>query len=267
MKSIITFIIPVRHQDNSKDWSRLKLNLTQTVKSISAQTNPNWRAIIVANNGADLPELPEKFKVCHVDFPPNKYYLKDGIDMDLFHDSVRLDKGKRILHGMLNADETTYFMIVDDDDLISNNLVQFADEHTTENGWRVDEGYVWEDNGRLLFKHNDFSNYCGTSLIIRKDLYDLPSSLFLATEDYIKTILGSHVKISGILASQGSPLEKLPFRGAIYRVGYSGSHSSSPKIFKMFFTKKYLLRPHKMIIDLFKIRLVNSKIKQEFFGM
>ena len=58
MRPYVTFIIPVRHQSNSKDWSSLKVNLAQTITSISAQTNKNWHAVIVANQGADLPDLP-----------------------------------------------------------------------------------------------------------------------------------------------------------------------------------------------------------------
>lgn len=266
MKKTITFIIPVRHQENSNNWARLKLNLKQTIKSIAAQTNDNWQAIIVANHEADLPELPDRFKVSYVDFPPNKFYSKDGIDMNLFHEAVRLDKGKRVLHGMLQSEETDYFMVVDDDDLISNNLVEFAAKNNNQNGWRVDNGYVWEDNGKLLLIHNDFSNYCGTSLIIKKQLYQLPARFNDASEDYIKTMLGSHVKISNILAAQGSPLTRLPFLGAIYRVGHSGSHSSSPKILKMLLKKQYLFRPHKLISAIFGIRIVNDKVKQEYFG-
>ncbi|MGO7360364.1 galactosyl transferase, partial [Rhizobium ruizarguesonis] len=45
--TLVTFIIPVRHQENARDWSRLKANLTQTVASISKQTNGDWRGIIV----------------------------------------------------------------------------------------------------------------------------------------------------------------------------------------------------------------------------
>ena len=69
--SLVTFIIPVRHQDNARDWSLLKANLVQTIASISNQTNDDWRGIIVANEGADLPDLPERFGVVRVIFPPN----------------------------------------------------------------------------------------------------------------------------------------------------------------------------------------------------
>ena len=56
--SPLTFIIPVRHQDNARDWALLKANLTQTAASIASQTHPGWRALVVANEGADLPDLP-----------------------------------------------------------------------------------------------------------------------------------------------------------------------------------------------------------------
>ena len=69
--SLVTFIIPVRHQDNARNWSLLKANLAQTIASISNQTHDDWRGIIVANEGADLPDLPQRFSVERVSFPPN----------------------------------------------------------------------------------------------------------------------------------------------------------------------------------------------------
>ena len=41
--TLVTFIIPVRHQDNARDWSLLKANLDQTIASVSNQTNDDWR--------------------------------------------------------------------------------------------------------------------------------------------------------------------------------------------------------------------------------
>ncbi|HET8762813.1 MAG TPA: glycosyltransferase, partial [Gemmatimonadales bacterium] len=71
MTPLVSFVIPVRHQDNARDWAALKANLTQTIASISNQTHDDWRAIIVANEQADLPELPPGFEVERVTFPPN----------------------------------------------------------------------------------------------------------------------------------------------------------------------------------------------------
>lgn len=268
MNTLITFVIPVRHPANSKDWSRLKANLTQTIRSISAQTNKNWRAVIVANDGADLPDVPSKFEIVRVTFPPNELHDDYGDDIEVFYDAVRIDKGRRVLMGMLHVRDTHFYMIVDDDDFVSNNLVAYVADHKNDNGWKVVNGYIWGDGGNLLYIHNDFANFCGTSLIIRSDLYQLPSGYDGASDDYIKTMLGSHIKIGNILAKQGTPLASLPFIGAVYRIGHAGSHSKSPKILRLFYLNKYyLLRPLKLLSNLCKLRFVTHSFKQEFFGV
>jgi len=267
MNTLVTFIIPVRHQENSKDWGRLKANLTQTIASIAAQTNPNWRAVIVANEGADLPNIPDRFEVVRVDFPPNTMHEQQGIDKETFYDAFRLDKGRRVLKGMLQVRDTAFYMIVDDDDFVNNGLASFIGKNTAANGWKINLGYVWGDGGKLLFTHNDFADLCGTSLIIRSDLYQLPDSFEAASTGYIKNRLGSHVKIGKILAEKGTPLSTLPFRGAVYRIGHAGAHSKSPKIIGQYFLNRYLvLRPHLLLRNLFKLRLVDNSFKRVFFG-
>jgi hypothetical protein len=267
MNTLLTFVIPVRHQDNSKDWARLKANLKQTIASIAAQTNPNWRAVIVANEGADLPAVPAGFEIARVNFPPNSMHEKKGDDKEAFYDAFRIDKGRRVLKGMLQVRDSAFYMIVDDDDFVSNGLVEFVAEHKTANGWKITEGYVWGDGGKLLFIHNDFANFCGTSLIIRSDLYSLPDSFEAASDEYIKNMLGSHVKIGNILAEQGNPLANLPLLGAVYRIGHAGAHSKSPKIIRLYYLNKYLiLRPHKLLGNLLKLRFVTTAFKKEYFG-
>src|SRR3990170_8446327 len=90
---LVTFIIPVRHQDNARDWSALKANLAQTVASIANQTHGDWRGIIVANEGADLPDLPERVGVERVNFPPNDMHELGKASVEDFRDAFRADKG------------------------------------------------------------------------------------------------------------------------------------------------------------------------------
>ncbi len=267
MSTVVTFIIPVRHQANSQNWNSLKANLTQTIASIAAQTNPNWRAIIVANEGADLPSIPDGFEIARVSFPPNVMHEQQGEDKEAFYDAVRMDKGRRVLEGMLRGRDTAFYMIVDDDDFVSNDLVDFVAQNATANGWKINEGYIWGDGGNLLFIHNDFANFCGTSLIIRADLYKLPDKFEDASADYIKTMLGSHIKIGKILADQGTPLASMPLRGAVYRIGHAGAHSKSPTLIKLYFLNKYLLlRPHKLLRNILNLRFVTSSFKRKYFG-
>ncbi|MBY2962035.1 glycosyltransferase family 2 protein [Rhizobium leguminosarum] len=265
--TLVTFIIPVRHQDNARDWQLLKTNLEQTMISISNQTNPDWRGIVVANEGADLPELPEKFSVERVTFPPNDMHELGKGSKEGFLDAFRADKGRRVLMGMLRARDSEFFMIADDDDLVSAHIVQYVSENRQANGWMIDRGFIWDSGGKLLFAYNDFSHLCGTSLIVRSDLYKIPESFGDAPLEWIKTMLGSHVRIAVILAERGAPLSTLPFRGAVYRVAHGGSHSQAPSlVFKYFLNRETLKNPKRLLTNLSRLRIVDGNTRREFFG-
>jgi hypothetical protein len=264
--SLLSFIIPVRHQDNAGDWNALKRRLSQTVASIAAQSNDDWRAVIVANEGADLPELPYRCSVARVSFPPNqRYELNDG-NREAVYEAVRLDKGRRVLTGMLAARDSQFFMVVDDDDFVSANIVEHVAAYSQSNGWKIDRGYLWSEGGRLMLQNNDFSNTCGTSHIVRAELYDLPAQFGEASDEYIKSMLGSHRRIAAILADRGAPLSRLPFRGAVYRVGHSGAHSQSHALWRTLFRKSHLGRPDRFLFALMRCRFLTSTMKKEFFG-
>jgi hypothetical protein len=265
--TLVTFIIPVRHPDNAHDWSRLKANLAQTVASISNQTSDDWRGIIVANEGADLPDLPERFCVERVTFPPNDMHERGKASIEAFRDAFRADKGRRVLKGMLRARDSRFFMIVDDDDFVSARIVRYVSENPDANGWTIDHGYIWDDGGRFLLGYDDFNHLCGTSLIVRTDLYGVPERFEHASLDWIKSMLGSHVRIAGILAERGTPLATLPFRGAVYRVAHPGSHSRAPSFLVTYLLSwRALTRPRQLLRNLGKLRLVGKTVKREFFG-
>lgn len=264
---LLTFIIPVRHQDNARDWGRLKANLVQTVASISNQTHNDWRGIIVANEGADLPDLPERFGVERVTFPPNNLHEIDKADIEAVYDAFRADKGRRVLAGMLAARDSRFFMIVDDDDFVSARIVEHVSQNPDTNGWTIDRGYIWDDGGSLLLGYDEFNHLCGTSLIVRSDLYGLPERFEDASLDWIKSMLGSHVRIADILAGRGTPLSTLPFRGAVYRVAHGGSHSKAPSLVRKYFLSgEALRRPRRLLRNLGRLRLVGEEARREFFG-
>jgi hypothetical protein len=265
--TLVTFIVPVRHQDNARDWGLLTAHLTQTMASISNQTNRDWRGIIVANEGADLPDLPERFAVERVTFPPNDMHELGKAGREAFYDAFRIDKGRRVLKGMLRARDSRFFMIVDDDDFVSSRIVQYVAENSDANGWTIDRGYIWDDGGKLLLGHDDFNHLCGTSLVIRSDLYGLPGQFEHASLDWIKSMLGSHIRIADILAERGTPLATLPFRGAVYRVAHAESHSRTPSLLvKYFLNRRALRQPGQLFGNARKLRLVGATAKREFFG-
>jgi len=263
---MLTFIIPVRHQDNARDWASLKANLAQTAASIASQTHPGWRALVVANEGADLPALPAGFEVVRVTFPPNDLHEMGKADLEAVYEAFRADKGRRVLAGMLAARDSRFFMIVDDDDFVSARIAGHVAENPGANGWTIDRGYIWDDGGRLLLGYDEFSHLCGTSLIVRADLYGLPERFEDASLDWIKSMLGSHVRIADILAGRGTPLSPLPFRGAVYRVAHGGSHSKAPSLVKKYFlSREALARPRRLLRHLARL-LVGDGARREFFG-
>jgi len=267
MAKTLTFIIPVRHQANAKDWTRLRSNLQQTVGSIALQENGDWRAIIVANQGADLPPLPANFEVKWVDFPPNPFHERGSAEHEQFLDAVRLDKGRRILAGLLHAGPMQHVMIVDDDDFVSSKLTGFVAGHPQANGWHIEEGYVWQDGGAYLYRHAGFSAMCGSSHIIRADLFELPASMEAASTDYIKQMLGSHIFIDGYLRSRGTPLAALPFVGAVYRVGHAESHSKSAGLLAHYFLHAWLLKkPVELARRVARLKYLSTTVRREFFG-
>jgi glycosyltransferase involved in cell wall biosynthesis len=265
--SILTFVVPLRHPDNSPDWPALKRRLAETMGSIAGQDDGRWRAIIVANRGSDLPPLPDNFHLKQVDFPPNPMFEQGNNDREAFLDSCRLDKGRRVLAGILEADRTSYVMVVDDDDFVSCRLTSFVAGHLGDNGWYVRDGYIWSDGGKLLYEYADFSKFCGTSHIIRTSLYDLPQSVEAADPEYIRKIFGSHVFIREYLQEHGKPLQPLPFVGAIYRVGHAGAHSKSVGLMRQVFFRRDLLKnPLKVAGRFARLRLLDATVRHQFWG-
>jgi hypothetical protein len=264
---VMTFIIPLRHPENSPDWPALKRRLAQTMRSIAGQDDVRWRAIIVANEGCDLPALPSNFELKQVRFPPNPMFEQGDNDREAFLDSCRLDKGRRVLTGILAADRAGYCMVVDDDDFVSSRLTSFAASRSGGNGWYVQNGYIWGDGGKLIYEYADFWKFCGTSHIVRTALYELPASVEDADPHYLRRIFGSHIFIRGYLEARGTPLEPLPFVGAVYRIGHVGAHSKSPGLVRQVFFKREILKnPLKLAQRFFRLRLLDAAVRQQFWG-
>jgi hypothetical protein len=59
----------------------------------------------------------------------------------------------------------------------------------------------------------------------------------------------------------------LPFPGTIYRVAHGGSHSQTPSLLKQYvFSRELIRKPHLLVRNLVRLRLVDTAVKREFFG-
>lgn len=267
-RTCLTFIIPIRHHANSRNWHDGIRCLQSTIRSICAQDSEHWRCVVVANSNSELPQTPDRVEVVRVGFPPNAFHdLYPRQDKKPAYEAFRLDKGRRVLAGMLHAIDASHFMIVDDDDLVSRRLAGLVAANKEANGWQINDGYSWASDGQLLKRERRFSRLCGTSHVVRSDLYGLPDTAAGATDEFIKTRLGSHVQIARILADQGTPLAPLPFPGAVYRVGHTNAHSQTGGLLRsLIWNKKTVLRPWATAANLLRLRPLTDAHRTEFFG-
>jgi hypothetical protein len=265
---MLTFIVPVRHPQNARDWARVKTVLEQTAASIAGQQSDQWRGVVVANTGSDLPTLPPRFEVASVDFSPNP--LHDlGPDYMTWPDkfeAFRYDKGRRVLAGLLHAPDSDHYMVVDDDDFVSSRLAGFVARDPNARGWYIMNGYMWSEGSGWLFRHPTLHQSCGTTHILHRDLMKIPSTAADAPLQHVRW-LGTHARIVEELIAADTPLQPLPFHGSVYRVGHGNAHSQMRSVWHSCFMRKgVLLRPHVLAGNLTRLRrLTLSHIGE--FGM
>ena len=202
---MLVFIVPLKSKTVSKSWTRVSNLFERTARSICSQTVDDFRLIVVCN------ELPET-EFIH----PNMEFMNVNIfPIESTHEWINRgredDKARRIMAGMDKAIEynPSFVMVVDADDCIRNNLVEYVLSQPTDKGWYVASGYIYKLGSRWLYKkRNEFQIVCGSSLILRP-------------EDVSKVITHDahgHCYHHQSLPSKLIPLDPLPFPGAIYTV-------------------------------------------------
>ena len=268
--SHIAFVIPVRHPENARDWGLTRRQLSQTLTSIAAQDTPGWRGVVVANRGSELPPMPEGFEVVWVDLPPNPLHDVVETDRERAYRAVRLDKGRRLLAGYRAAAEagSEYVMFADDDDFVSRRLSGFVRAHRGAPGWCLVDGYKYSPGERFLVHIDHFWRRCGTSHVVRTDLYRLLGDPDDPDDDYLSHYFGDHLFIRGALAEAGRPLAPLPFPGAVYRVAHANSHGD-PAVGKGLLRREVLnrallRRPLRNLRALARLGRVTPEIRREF---
>ena len=249
---MLDFVIPVRHPSSVPDWGVVKTNLAATLASIAAQDQLSWRCVVVANDGAELPPLPAGVRPVRVSLPlPMMPDPSAGEEAGF--NLVRDDKGARVLAGLQAQRSNGHVMVVDYDDLVSPRLASVVSTNATAPGWYLDAGYLFSGRGFAYLYPRGFFETCGTSLIIRHDL--LLPDLDAPSADDIRYRLGSHKFMKRWLAEAGTPLLRLPFPGASYRIGHAGQTSGSKGVLgRVFSLRSTLRRPWQLPVKISRLR-------------
>lgn len=232
---MLIFITPIRHPYNSNDYGKVEELLKRTLKSVCRQTDEGFRVIVVCNQVPEFHEEFEKVDFLKVEFEPPKRV--DGGVKPAKQDVFK-DMGTKFVAGILYAKRKyspDYIMFFDGDDLVSNRVAAYVNSFPSENGWYVDQGYVYEDGMINMKLKEDFYLTCGTSHIPSAKLLDIPDELpnNPSQEDILKhpvskklsEVIGRHVVTKAYFDEKGLPLQPLPFPAAIWMINHGENDS------------------------------------------
>jgi len=270
MQRLLTFVVPLRAPAASKNWERVLERLLKTMRSIEAAcaNTPGLGAVLVANHGAELPELPGCFDLVRVDLAPPavSVFFGDGDD-DERRNAVWWDKGFKVATGMRHALSlgTRFVMSVDADDLISRRIGSLPLNSPDSNGWFINNGWLLTAGSRWSLAIDDFHNWCGTYAIVRADLLPLIEPIEALDPEEIRLVFGHHRNLIPLLAERGTPLEEAGFRAAIYIVGHSESNYRRGRLrSEQLALHKIFSNPRNFLRWLRRLRYLGYRSRSEF---
>ncbi len=248
---MLIFVIPIKSRQVSKSWERVSKLFERCIRSVCNQNSTNFRVIVVCHEKPQIEFSHPYITYIEVGFPAPEPDIK----------SKRLDKERKILVGLNYARQLnpSHIMNVDADDCVSRHLAEFVEQNSQSNGWFVNRGYLYQYGSKSVFlKRKDFYLWCGTCNILRYNLLELPEIMeddFANYENYYFY----HRKIREKFSQKGTPIEPLPFAGAVYTVDNGDNIFGS---LDTFLKRKGILPRLKRI--LFNVRPLTLSVRDEF---
>ena len=212
------FGISLASAQASSDWAKTTQLLSQTLKSLIAQSDGRFMVLICGHDHPSVPEMSDSRVVFfECDAPPPK-------------DSSRYRNDKmrkrRLLGSALRELGGGYFFPLDADDLVHKNFVEYVLKDNNRRGYLIDKGYVLDDTNRKLAKvkdvwDSDFNYVCGSSAAIYFEKDDLPISSVSNDKNLYFNLFQSHAYWSNVALEFGKPIQKVPFNAAVYVINHT----------------------------------------------
>jgi hypothetical protein len=203
---MLAFVVPLKSAAVSKSWNQVTRLVERTLRSACAQTSPEFRVIVVCHEEPEIGFEDQRLEFLRVGFPP------PGQDLD---GRIR-DKNRKVLAGLRRAltCQPTHVMLLDADDCVSNRLAAYVAQHPAANGWYIAKGCFWREGlDTVHVERRRFHKWCGSSHILRPEFLELPAP---PADDWHFR----HSQVVHQMRARGTPLEPLPFPGAVYLISH-----------------------------------------------
>jgi hypothetical protein len=263
---VLTFLIPIRHPESVSDWRLVRSLVATTLRSVAAQTHDAWACYMALERGAEIEDPPPGVRVVPTDIP----------DPDLPHEmaaraaGIRRDKGARLVAALRAARAEGraggHLMVCDYDDLVSRRLAEYSARHPDADGWTIERGHLWDGGRWTLLYPGLFHELCGTSIVVHARHLTGPGGP-LDRPEAAERMLGSHKFLAHDLAAAGTPLEPLPFPGAVYRMGTGLNAMNARGLLRWAANPRRIRRhPRRQLRSLAAMRPVGGSFEHEFMG-
>ncbi len=211
---MIGFVVPLKPKANSKNWEQDLNLLEKTLRSICNQTKDKYRVYVISH---DLPQIQFKHPNLYFNLLPYPYaqFLDiniDGVLGNFEENGIEkgFDQGRKTMYGSKLAieDGCNYIMSVDADDLISNRIASYVNDNPNNDGWYVDQGYIYSTKSKILINQKHKMNHINgsTHIIAAKHIIvpDFNDNIhinynFFAAHSYLRyRLLESNIEIKAI---------------------------------------------------------------------
>lgn len=204
---MLIFVMALQSPHASKDWIHVSRLCERTLRSVCAQSNPEFKVFLVCNSRPVMDFTHPAMTIIEKDFPIPQPTSRSRME----------DKWSKLKVGLVAArqDNPAFVMLMDADDCVHRDLAQYVADHPDSPGWSFDNGYIHDEGTAWIYRRANFSNYCGSSAIVRLDPSDFPQSISEPKDNYF-ILANGHAAIRDFMRSRGTPLQTLPFRGAVW---------------------------------------------------
>lgn len=203
------FGIPLRSRAVSRSWAGVTFRFKNTLRSLLNQRHHDFRIAVACHDIPDLPELSDsRVHIIQANYPAPIYVAEYMVDKT---------RKRELIGQHLRELGGGYLMYVDDDDLVSNRVVEFVRSRPVSHGYIIKRGYEYRSKEKRLQIAPRFHRVSGTCAISHWDVNDLPLVAFqrerVLFRDVVET---SHAYWEDLFRCMKRPLSLLPFPGAVW---------------------------------------------------